>query len=312
METNEEPLASRDLDAAEPPPTVFIVGAGVVGTAVAARLVEAGVQVLGLHGRDAERTERAGALAGVPPSSGTIPEVIGEADVVIISVRDEGIREVADGLLKEKRLRPHQVLLHTSGANVSSDILGAAKPHVRAVGTLHPLVSFADARLAIEGMKRVTFGIEGDAEARRVAHHLVAMLGAYAVDIAAENLALYHVGAVLVSNYLVALADLGRGLLVEAGVPEETALPALIPLMTSVVQNLAQVGLPAALTGPVARGDVSSVARHIETLSDRAPDLLPLYRTMGKQVLRLAHQKSPLDPATAAKLEILFTAPDTK
>ena len=78
----------------------------------------------------------------------------------------------------------------------------------------------------------------------------------------------------------------------------------------SVVQNLAQVGLPGALTGPVARGDVSSVERHLEVLTDRAPELLSLYRTMGKHLLRLARRKSPLDADTVAKMESLLTDPE--
>ena len=136
-------------------------------------------------------------------------------------------------------------------------------PHVRAVGTLHPLVSFADPRVAVEALKEVAFGIEGDEPARAVAKRIVRALGARAVFLEAENLALYHAGAVMASNYVVALADTAQTLLVAAGVPPEQALPALIPLLTSVVHNLAQLGLPGALTGPVERGDVSSVEQHL-------------------------------------------------
>ena len=89
--------------------------------------------------------------------------------------------------------------------------------------------------------------------------------------------------------------------------PPEQALPALIPLLTSVVQNLAQLGLPGALTGPVERGDVSSVERHLKTLEARAPELLALYRLVGRDVLRLAREKAKLDPANAARLEALFS-----
>ena len=64
------------------------------------------------------------------------------------------------------------------------------------------------------------------------------------------------------------------------------------------MQNLAQVGLPGALTGPVERGDVSSVEQHLRTLEARAPELLELYRLVGRDVLRLAREKSNLEPAT--------------
>jgi predicted short-subunit dehydrogenase-like oxidoreductase (DUF2520 family) len=117
---------------------------------------------------------------------------------------------------------------------------------------------------------------------------------------------------VMASNYVVALADTAQSLLIKAGVPADQALPVLIPLLTSVVQNLAQVGLPGALTGPVERGDVTVVERHLGTLAARAPELVELYRLVGRDVLRLArekasNEKAALDPASAARLEALFS-----
>jgi predicted short-subunit dehydrogenase-like oxidoreductase (DUF2520 family) len=305
---SEEPPIEDDERgyATEPTPVVFIMGAGVVGTALAARLTRAGVPVAGLHGRQAELSDAASAISGVLSSTGEIPDILSRSDVIIISVRDERIREVVDRLVKEKRLNKNQVLLHTSGANASGDILGAAKSHVRALGTLHPLVSFADSRLAAEGLRTVAFGIEGDAVAKRTAEKLVGLMGARSVVIGSANLAVYHAGAVMVSNYVVALADLGRTLLTNAGVPADEALPALIPLMTSVVQNLAQVGLPGALTGPVERGDVGTVERHLEALKTRAPQMVDLYRLAGREVLRIALSKGPLDSDAVAKMQSLF------
>jgi predicted short-subunit dehydrogenase-like oxidoreductase (DUF2520 family) len=295
---------------AEPTPSVFIMGAGVVGTALAARLVRAGLPVTGLHGRQVELTDAARAISGVVGSTGEVPQIMSESDVVIISVRDDRVPEVAERLAREGRLRREQILLHTSGANPARTILAAAVPHVRAVGTLHPLVSFADARVAVEELQQVAFGIEGDEAARAMAKRIVRALGARAVILEAENLALYHAGAVMASNYVVALADTAQSLMIKAGVPPNQALPVLIPLLTSVVQNLAQLGLPGALTGPVARGDVASVERHLATLEARAPELVALYRLVGRDVLRLAREKSQLDPAGAARLEALFAAGD--
>lgn len=292
---------------AEPTPAVFIMGAGVVGTALAARLVRAGIPVIGLHGRQTDLSDAARAISGVVSSTGDIPDIMSESDVIIISVRDERVPEVCERLVKENRLRPGHVLLHTSGANPAATILAAARPHVRAVGTLHPLVSFADPRVAATSLEQVAFGIEGDEPARQAAKRIVRALGARAVILDAENLALYHAGAVMASNYVVALADMAQSLLVKAGVPQPQALPALIPLLTSVVQNLAQLGLPGALTGPVERGDVSSVEQHLKILEARAPEVLELYRSVGLDVLRLAREKSNLDAATVARLEALFS-----
>jgi len=204
-------------------------------------------------------------------------------------------------------LRPGQILLHTSGANPARTVLAAAVPHVQAVGTLHPLVSFADARLGVEGLDEVAFAVEGDEPARAIAGRIVRALGARAVTLEAENLALYHAGAVIASNYVVAMADAAHSLLIKAGVPAEQALPVLVPLLSSVVRNLAQVGLPGALTGPVERGDVAVVERHLGSLAARAPELVELYRLVGWDVLRLVREKGRLDPTNAVRLEVLFS-----
>ncbi|HEX4405999.1 MAG TPA: DUF2520 domain-containing protein [Polyangia bacterium] len=290
----------------EPTPSVFMMGAGVVGATLAARLARAGVSVIGLHGRQVQPTR---AISGVVASTGDLPDVIKDADVVIIAVRDERISEVAERLVDEQRLSPRHILLHTAGMKAAASVLAVARPHVRAVGTLHPLVSFADPRVAMEQMKDITFGVEGDEPARAAAQELVRAMGARAVFLDGENLPLYHAGAVLASNYVVALVDLARRLLVTAGVPADEALPALIPLLSSVVQNLATVGLPGALTGPVQRGDVSSVEQHVRALEARAPETLDLYRLLGRDVLRLARDKSNLDADTVERLEGLFATP---
>jgi predicted short-subunit dehydrogenase-like oxidoreductase (DUF2520 family) len=294
----------------EPAPSVFIMGAGVVGTALAAWLARADVPVLGLHGRQVELPDAARAPSSVPASAGDIPDVLSASDVVIIAVRDERISEVGQRLVDEKRLRPGQVVLHTSGAHAAASLLSAVRPQVLGVGTLHPLVSFADPRLAIEGFGGVpfSFGVEGDEPARAVAQRLVRALGARAVFLEAQNLALYHAGAVFASNYVVALADVAQRLLVAAGVPADEALPALIPLLSSVVQNLAQVGLPGALSGPVERGDVSTVEQHLRVLQTHAPELGELYRLLGRDVLRLAQEKSRLDGDAVKRLEGLFVS----
>src|SRR5436309_408691 len=120
-------------------------------------------------------------------------------------------------------------------------------------------------------------GVVGTALAARLVRSGVPVTGLHGRQIELSDAA-RAISGVMASNYVVALADMAQRLLVKAGVPQEQALPVLIPLLASVVQNLAQVGLPGALTGPVERGDVSSVEQHLRTLETRAPEALELYR----------------------------------
>jgi predicted short-subunit dehydrogenase-like oxidoreductase (DUF2520 family) len=291
----------------EPTPVVFVIGAGVVGTALAAKLLRVGVPVAGLHGRKPDLSEVASALAGVLGSSGQLPEILSKSDVVVISVRDARIPEMARRLVEEKRVRPGQVVLHTSGNRPAAEMLEAVKPHVRGVGTLHPLIAVTDSPGSLENLRGASFGIEGDPAATRLAVRLVRLMGGRPLALASEGMALYHAAAVVTSNYVVALADIGRSMLVAAGVPEGEALPALLPLMTSVVRNLAEVGLPSAMTGPVVRGDVISVERHIAAIEERAPEALDLYRRLGREVLRIARKRVPdLDDRAVEQMAVLF------
>lgn len=292
--SNKAPETPKTVgESSEPTPVVFIIGAGVVGTTLAAKLSRAGVPVAGVHGRASELSDAANALSGVLGSTGAIPNIVSESDVVIVAVRDTRVPEVAQRLVDEKRLRPEQILLHTSGNRPAQEMLAAAKGKVRGLGTLHPLIAVTDAPGTLENLADAYFGVEGDQPATRAAEKLIALMGGHALRLAPENMALYHTAAVVASNYVVALADVARSLLVSAGVPDRDALPALLPLMTSAVRNLVEVGLPSAMTGPVVRGDVASVERHIGALEARAPEWLDLYRRLGREVLRVAGQRAP-------------------
>jgi predicted short-subunit dehydrogenase-like oxidoreductase (DUF2520 family) len=312
---SQSPLEIEDLQQgpSEPTPVVFIIGAGLVGTTLAAKLTRAGVPVAGLHGRQADLSDVGSALAGVLGSTGELPDIISESQVVIISVRDARIPEVAKRLADEKRLRPGQVVLHTSGNHPAAEMLSAVKGQVKGVGTLHPLIAVTDAPGTLENLAGAYFGIEGDNEATRQAKILVRRMGGRPLELSAESMSLYHAAAVMASNYVVALADMARALLVTSGVPEVDAVPALVPLMTSAVRNVAEVGLPSAMTGPAVRGDVGSIERHISALQAKAPETLDLYRRLGREVLRIARKRVPdLDDRAVEKMAALFGEPASK
>jgi predicted short-subunit dehydrogenase-like oxidoreductase (DUF2520 family) len=291
--------------AAEPTPSVFVVGAGAMGASLARALVRAGVPVLGLHGRG--NTSKASALSGALVSTGEYPALLAEADVVIVAVRDTHIPEVAGALAARSRLRTRQVILHTAGSRAAHDVLGPARAAVAGVGTLHPLVSLTGAPGTEDNLEGAAFALEGDEAARALGKRLVGLMGGQVLALPPELMALYHAGAVFASNYVVALVDVARGLLVSAGLDDQQAQTALWPLLASVVRNLAAVGLPAALTGPVVRGDVGSVERHVEALAKGAPHELELYQRLGREVLRLARARSdgPADEIAARLAGVL-------
>ena len=129
------------------------------------------------------------------------------------------------------------------------------------------------------------------------------------MPISSEGKVLYHAAAVIACNYLTALLDASVTLCGKAGIDPQTALAAMSPLAAATLENVAELGTAQALTGPIARGDAQTIARHIDSLSECDDDLLALYKTTGKWALRLAKTRADRDQASDAAIAKLLDAP---
>lgn len=235
---------------------VTIVGRGRVGRGLNARLRD----VLDVELRASRRPRRT------------------DAAVVIFAVPDAEIAGVARAWLSSTR--DESVFLHCAGS-LGPDAFGDIE---RETGTLHPLISFADPKRPprVEG---ATFALAGSDRARRSARAIVRAAGARALE--SEDLvgAAYHASAALVANGAAALATVGVGILERLGVRKDAAQHAVAALLHSVADNVSGIGVPAALTGPIARGDADTVARHRRAL--RAHERAA-YDALAPTILRVA------------------------
>jgi predicted short-subunit dehydrogenase-like oxidoreductase (DUF2520 family) len=195
------------------------------------------------------------------------------------------------------------VALHLSG-ELSTDALAPLYHRGYAIGSMHPLMAVADPWLAGDRLVGAAFAMTGDPVANTAARRLVSALGGVPLTIAATQRPLYHAAAVVASNYLVALTGAAVRMLVEAGVDDEDAVRALLPLLRGTLDNIQQLGVRAAVTGPIARGDVDTVRLHLARLS---PGDRVLYSGLGLELLRLA-QAAGLDERRAAEIEALLTS----
>jgi predicted short-subunit dehydrogenase-like oxidoreductase (DUF2520 family) len=269
-------------------PRVFVIGAGRAGRALAHAMRVAGVDVVGLHGR----REAEGITWGEWPAS------LGTASVVLVTVRDAEL----DGVLRDLIAAPlgaRAVVLHASG-NMEPPALDLLRAHGHEGGTFHPLLPLTDPTRAAEQLKRAWIGIDGDEGARAVSRDLAERLGARVLEIPPGVKARYHAAAVFASNFPMVLLATAMRLLTSAGVPEDAARGALGTLLVSAAQNASVMGPAAALTGPVARGDVETVRAHLGALGD-VPEILELYRAMSREAIALAAEQG----ADAGRLEEL-------
>jgi predicted short-subunit dehydrogenase-like oxidoreductase (DUF2520 family) len=195
----------------------------------------------------------------------------GAAELVLLCVPDSAIPEVAS------HVDPGPWVAHVSGATP----LAALDPHVRRF-SVHPLQTFT-VRRGPEQLDGAYAAVTAESdEARALGFELARTLGLRPFELADEARALYHAGAAIASNYLVTLYRAASALLEEAGVAPE----ALEPLMLRTIENDFE------LTGPISRGDWTTVERHLQAIAERRPELETLYRELARATAVLAEAKT--------------------
>jgi predicted short-subunit dehydrogenase-like oxidoreductase (DUF2520 family) len=148
--------------------------------------------------------------------------------------------------------------------------------------------------------------IEGDARALTMAAQLGQALGASCFTIRTGSKALYHAAAAVASNYLVTIADIAFSFLESAGISRQDAVTILYPLIEGTLANIKTIGIPEALTGPIARGDVKTIADHLKSIRAHNKDLLAIYSQLGIHTIRLAVDRGSISSSQAEALKSLL------
>lgn len=269
---------------------IGIIGLGRVGTSLALFLHKLGytVKVFSRQGRK----DRPESIKHLQVEFVSLENLALDAEVIIIATPDSVIRETVDTLaaLPESA----RAVLHMSGA-LSSEVLSPLKNRGLLTASLHPLQSFASVEQAIKNLPGSYFTFEGDPELQRWAGEIVEKMGGILKVLPSPGEKyIYHAGACIVSNYLVALAHLGIECLKEAGFTAEEGREALLPLMMGTMNNIRGLSPGQALTGPISRGDTPVVRDHLAGLKERLPHIEKPYRALGSVLTELAYNSRRL------------------
>ncbi len=227
-------------------------------------------------------------------SRGTAALAAGGCDVALLCVPDESISAVCAEVTAAADLPAY--VGHVSGAT-GLDALEAAASRGAQTFRLHPLQTIPAPGTSLAGVPAAVTG--SSPAAAEVARTLARRLGMVPFDLAEEHRAAYHAGAVLASNFVLALAESAADLLTRAGVKDARA--ALTPLVLSTAANWAAAG-PAALTGPIARGDEETVRAHQTALAGLAPELLPAYTALADRTRAVAAESTGGTPVSTPKI----------
>lgn len=287
--------------------TVAIIGAGRVGGAVGRLLAGAGWRIASVVTRTVSTAEQAARFIGAGVPTTDAAAAAAGAGVIIIATPDGAIAPVCERIAGS--IGKGSVVLHLSGAH-TLDLLDAARRAGAYRAVVHPLQSVPGMEQGAGNLPGSYFRIEADPEAAATARELVAALGGIELPLPQwrsdqESASLYHAGAVAVSNYFVAVVEYGLRFYQALGADKQEALKAVLPLIRGTLANIEKLGTTAALTGPIARGDASTVKGHLDAMRTRAPELLPLYRELAKQTVAIARERGLPDDQVRELLQLL-------
>lgn len=283
-------------------PSIAIVGTGKVGTAIGVLAARAGYRVTAVADRDRRRAEQAAGRIGAGVPVLTPREAAGRSGLVLLTVPDDAIETSCRELATARAFARGGLVAHCSGA-LSSECLDPARREIGChVASFHPLQSFPTVEAAIASLPGSYCFDEGDEAALAALEDLGAAIGAHCVRIDTQHKALYHAAAVMACNYLTGLLDAALTLATTARIERRTAWQALEPLIRATVENISKLGTEAALTGPIARGDRSTVTTHLAALDQSARELSDLYRALGSWTVGVALRRGSIDESTARAL----------
>ena len=264
---------------------IGFLGAGKVGTTLGKYFAEHSVEVAGYYSRSISSASEAAAFTGSRVFE-SAKGVLAASDVLFLTVPDGAIRTVYDALPKE--LLRGKILCHASGALTAKEAFPDIEKYGGSGCSVHPLFAVSD-KNAYRELVDVFFAVEGTPACLPKVTEWLRSLGLHAQRMDGSKKRLYHAAAVVASNHVVALFAEAMDMLEACGFDEDAARAALAPLFLGNARHVAEDGPQKALTGPVERGDATTVEKHLEALEDA--DDRALYRLLTKRLLKIAKAK---------------------
>jgi predicted short-subunit dehydrogenase-like oxidoreductase (DUF2520 family) len=288
-------------------PKIAVVGPGRLGQALAALLRQHGYPISAIVGRDLERTRVAARFIGAELMATTELQRCAAAEVIFITTADDDLAATARQLTNQVALRPEVLLVHCSGLHPAT-ILHNQPTESAQILAMHPLQTFASSEQGLSSLAGSYYALEGEPAALEHGQQLVQDLGGTAFVIPAHSKALYHAAACMTANFVTTLFDCAAQVLASCNPEQQIPSTVLGPLLRTAVENTIRLGSETALTGPIVRGDTTTVAEHLIQLKQQQPQFVELYRQLGFHTVKLAQRSQRLSNSDAKKLTAILDA----
>ena len=283
--------------------TFAIIGLGKVGSSIGYLLKQAGYNIVAVVDQSEETLRKNIVYTGGKPFSNP-SEIDVDAACFIITTGDDQIQKACEEL--SPHLKADSVVIHMSGAG-GLDLLQPARRAGAKTGSIHPLQTFSDIETAIGSLAGTVYGITVDPDLENWANRLVRAIGGVPFFVDNRDRALYHAAACIVSNYFVSLMYMAEEIYRILGLDAKEARRAFWPLLMGTLHNIEQKGSVPSLTGPIARGDLGTLEKHLEAIRAQMPSLLSVYGELGKITADVALKKNSLSAEQVAAIKSLLS-----
>lgn len=282
-------------------PTLGFIGAGRIGTALAWGLARKGYAVTAVASRSRASAERlAAGIAGCRAMP--VPQSLADSvDLVLLTVPDDAIAATCAAL----DWRAGQAVVHCSGATELVALAPAASGGAR-TGGFHPLQMFTEPETALRGLPGCTIAIEAEQPLLETLCAMAGALGCHTLRLRPGQRALYHAGAGYVAAFVNALVQEALAVWSPLGLSRTDAIRALLPLLRGTADSIERSGPALGMAGPVSRGDLGTVEKHVLALGALDPRLLDLYRRLALRTVALGIERGSVTPEKAMALRELL------
>jgi predicted short-subunit dehydrogenase-like oxidoreductase (DUF2520 family) len=277
---------------------IAIIGAGKVGSVLGRLLVENGDRIVAIVSRRSASAKKAGKYLQCRAVSTSLDSLPPATDVVFITTPHSAVEQVAEDLSRCVQLQFERLAVCHASGMLTADILDPVRRLGSKVFSFHPLQTFPRdfaPRDMVHGARHIYYGVDGSPDALLVARQLAKRLGGRIIEIPPEMRAFYHAACVVASNHLTALISVLERMFKVLNTKEENFYTVFKPILMATMKNIESSSPAEALSGPVARGGVETVADHFKAVKIFAPEILPYFAEMSRETVHLASAKGSID-----------------
>ena len=264
---------------------IGIIGAGKVGCSIGKYLVEHGISLTGYSSKTKESVDTAATFTNTRAL--TLEKLVAQSNLIFITTPDDCIAEVWKQMVTHSL--QGKIICHFSGS-LSSVVFSKREEKGVSACSLHPMYAFSDKFTSYKKLNEVMFTAEGDEEALSVVCPIFEKIGNTVCVIPSDKKVRYHAAASMVSNMMIGLYHMSINMLLDCGFQESEARTLVKPLVEGNIEKLLATSPEQALTGPIERGDTSTIEKHLLQLTEAEQDV---YVNLGLMLTDIAKRKNP-------------------